>query len=202
MKSKYKKDIPKAPFYRLTKTPRVIQMEAVECGAAALCSILAYYGKYLTLEELRQACSVNRDGASVLGILNAAEKYGLLSEAHLVDLEDLYEMPLPLIAYWEFKHFVIIEGFSRNKVFINDPAEGRHSISYEDLSNSFTGVVLIFEQSLEFKKSGYPENLYTIVLNLTKKNRAAFAFAFITAYVWCLRNWQFQLSLRFLLIMF
>lgn len=180
MNPKYKKDIPRAPYYRREIVPTVVQMEAVECGAACLSMILRYYGKHVTLEELRSACGVTRDGASVLGVLKAAQTYGLLAEAHLMDLEDLYDMPLPLILYWEFRHFVVVEGFSREGVFINDPAVGPYTITYDQLNRSFTGLAMLFDLSLTFEKTGVARNTFEIITKLIRRATIPFSYAFLT----------------------
>lgn len=169
--------IPKPVFYNRVKTPTVIQMEAIECGAACLGIIFAYYKKYLTLEELRVSCGVSRDGVSALSILKAAEKYGLACEGHSVELEELYDMPLPLIAYWNFDHFVVIEGFSKKHVYINDPAVGPLRISYEELDNSFTGLVLLFEPTPQFQKSGSPPSIVKLLLDRLKDYKTPLGFA-------------------------
>src|SRR5262245_33992042 len=178
---KYKRaDIPRAPFYIRIGVPTVVQMEIVECGAASLCSVLSYYGKHISLEEMRVATKVTRDGVSAFNILKAAESYGMFGEAHRVEIEDLYDLPLPFIAYWDSEHFVVIEGFSRDKVYIMDPAVGKTSISYEDLNNSFSGIVLIFAKTPEFEKTGKPFNLMVTLREIFKKDWVSFSFAIFT----------------------
>ncbi len=134
------------------RTPTVIQMEAAECGAAALCSILGYFGSFPPLEQVRIMCSVSRDGSNALKIITAAEYYGLKAEGFSAELQDLYSAPLPVIAFWNFDHFIIIEGFDTKKVYINDPASGPRAISYEEFNESFTGVILTFCPTETFKK--------------------------------------------------
>lgn len=159
---------PTSSQYRHFHTPTVIQMEAAECGAAALCSILEYYGSYPSLEEVRTQCAVSRDGVNALNIIRAAESYGLKGVGYSFDLPELYEAPLPLIAHWNFNHFVIIEGFGRDGVYINDPASGPRKISYEDLNNSFSGVALTFTKTEEFKKRPSSDNLWKRVRSRLK----------------------------------
>lgn len=174
------KDIPKSPYYKRVKTPTVIQMEAVECGAATLCMILGYYGKFVSLEELRIACGVSRDGVNALSILKAAENYGLQGEGYSLELEDLYDMSLPMIAFWNFEHFVVIEGFTRDHVFINDPATGPARISYDELDLAFTGLVLTFETTPQFVKSGKPPSVLEVLFQRVKEVKFSLLFAFLT----------------------
>lgn len=150
------------------KTPIIIQMEALECGAAALGMVLGYFGINVPLEQLRVECGVSSNGTNALSVVKVARKYGLEVKALRCEISELKDKKFPAIIFWNFNHFVTLEGIHKNKVYINDPAYGRKIISWEDFDEAFTGIVLTFEKSENTKKIKREKTAIGVILEHIK----------------------------------
>ncbi|MEO1762394.1 MAG: NHLP family bacteriocin export ABC transporter peptidase/permease/ATPase subunit [Cyanobacteria bacterium J06629_18] len=153
------------------RTPTILQMEAVECGAVSLAIILAYYKRIVPLAELRIECGVSRDGSKASNLILAARNYGMLADGFKAEqLEQLQKVSPPYIVFWEFNHFLVVEGLSKRWVFINDPATGPRKITRKEFDEGFTGVVLIFQPEPDFQKGGRNKG---IILALVERLRSS-----------------------------
>ncbi len=137
------------------KVPQVMQMEAVECGAASLAMILAYYGKWVPLDEVREKCGVSRDGSKSADILKAARGYGLEAKEFAVGIDGLREKkPFPCIIHWNFNHFVVLTGIRGNYAYVNDPGSGRVRYPIQIFEKRYTGIAMTFSPTDAFEKGG------------------------------------------------
>ena len=163
------------------KVPVVMQMEALECGAACLTMILAYYGKWIPLEKVRSDCGVSRDGTKAKNVLRAARSYGLAAKGYRYEPDGLKANgKFPCIVHWNFNHFVVLNGFKGNKAVINDPAKGTYTVSMETFDNSFTGICMMFEPTDEFEPGGKPKSVMSFALERLKAAKTAVVFSVIT----------------------
>ena len=136
------------------RTPLFPQFEASECGAACLGVVLAHFGRWEPIEELREACGVSRDGTNAADIVNAGERYGLKITGYSKQVGELRDLELPAILFWEFNHFVVLEGIGNGRYHLNDPANGRRTVGEETFDQAYTGIVLTAERTPEFTPGG------------------------------------------------
>ena len=165
------------------KTPTVLQMEALECGAACLAMILGYYGKTVSLEKIRTDCGVSRDGVKATHIFKAAEKYGLKGKGYKMELSALKLLTAPVILFWNFNHYVVFEGFKGKKACINDPAAGRRLIDTEEFNEAYTGVVLALEKTESFSKGGEKQDFWTKLKRNVSGVRTVFLFLCVLSFL-------------------
>ena len=168
----------------VAKVPVVMQMEALECGAASLTMILAYYDRWIPLEQVREDCGVSRDGSNAKNILLAARSYGLTADAYRYSPKRLKEVGIfPMIVHWEFNHFIVLKGFKGNYVYVNDPARGSLKMTFEQFDEGYTGVCLMFEPSESFTAGGKPKSIAEFAKARLKGASSAITFVTITTLI-------------------
>ena len=165
----------------VVRVPVVMQMEALECGAASLTMIMHYYRKWIPLEQARLDCGVSMDGANAKNIMLAARSYGMKASAWRVEPEDLQkEGPFPCIIHWGFNHFVVLCGFKGKRAVLNDPARGRVTVEWEEFDQEFTGICITFEPDEGYVPSGKPKSVFSYAKERLKGSGVAAAFVILT----------------------
>ena len=166
------------------RVPVIMQMEALECGAACLAMVLAYYGKWVPLEQVRADCGVSRDGSNARNMVRAARSYGLIAKGCRYEPDTLRRQgSFPCIIHWNFNHFVVLDGFKGDKALLNDPAKGSYAVSMETFDQSFTGICLLFEPGADFRPGGKPKSVFAFARKRLDGAGAAVAFMLLTTFI-------------------
>ena len=168
---------------RRVKVPVIMQMEMLECGAASLAMVLAYYKKWIPLEKIREDCAVSRDGSTAKFMLMAARNYGFTAKGFKGGVATVKKAPLPCIIHWNYNHFVVLTGFSDKHAFINDPASGETKVPMEIFDRSFTGVYMAFEPGENFIPEGRPESVMKFARSRLKGTAVPVFFVVFTMFL-------------------
>ncbi|MCR5778163.1 MAG: ATP-binding cassette domain-containing protein [Lachnospiraceae bacterium] len=164
----------------IAKVPMVMQMEAVECGAACLAMILGYYGRWISLEQARDDCGISRDGSSARDILRAGRSYGLEVKGFRQNTESfLKDSEFPCVAHWENNHFIVVTGIKNNKVYINDPSAGAVVRSIAEFNEGYSGVCLYFTPTENFTPGGKRGSVWEYVIKTLKGGVGTIIFSII-----------------------
>lgn len=168
--------------HSVAKVPQVMQMEALECGAACLTMILAYYGKWVPLEQVRADCGVSRDGSRASNVLKAARNYGLEAKGMTFSTKALRKKgTFPCILFWNFNHFVVLDGFRGNYAYLNDPARGQVKVPIEEFDQNFTGIALMFSKTDAFEEGGSKPDPLAFACKRLEGLGGPIAFVMLTA---------------------
>ena len=166
------------------KVPVVMQMEALECGAASLAMVMAYYDKWVPLEQVRLDCGVSRDGSNAKNVLIAARSYGFEAQGYRCEIDSLKDsMQYPCIIHWNFNHFVVLDGFQGNYAWINDPARGEVKVPMEEFGRAFTGICLQIKPGPDFEPGGKPKSTLAFARNRLRGAGAAVAFVLFSTVI-------------------
>ena len=142
---------------RFKQFPSEYQLDAMDCGPASIKIIAKFFGKYYSLQYLRDLCGITREGVSFLDLSYGSEKIGLHTIALKVNINDLAQkVPLPCIVHWNNSHFIVVYKVTKNRVYVSDPAKGLLSYSYSDFKkgwykeNENIGALLAIEPMSDF----------------------------------------------------
>ena len=168
----------------VAKVPVIMQMEALECGAACLAMVMAYYEKWVPLEQVRVDCGVSRDGSNARNVLVAARSYGFVANGYRLEPNDFKKNGwFPCIIHWNFNHFVVLNGFKKDKAILNDPARGTYAVSMEEFDKAFTGICLMIEPGENFVPGGKPKSVWKFAASRLRGTGTAIAFVVLSSLI-------------------
>ncbi|MBO6108806.1 MAG: NHLP family bacteriocin export ABC transporter peptidase/permease/ATPase subunit [Eubacterium sp.] len=169
---------------KVAKTPVILQMENLECGAACLAMVLAYYGRWVPLEKLRVDCGVSRDGSNAKNMVRAARNYGLKANGYRMELDELKSEPdFPCVVFWEYNHFIVLNGIKNGRFYINDPARGNLRMEEEEFAEGFTGIVINMLPGEDFEPGGEKKSITKFISIRSRGIKKAIVFVVLTTFV-------------------
>lgn len=168
---------------KVAKVPVVMQMAALECGAASLCMIFAYYGKWVPLEIMREECGVSRSGSNAKNLLIAARNYGMNANGYRFEVNEIAQIDFPCIIHWNLVHYVVLCGFRRGNAIINDPGKGTISVPMREFDRSFTGIALLFEPTPAFQTGGKQRSVIKFARERLKDTGTPILFIMLTGLI-------------------
>lgn len=168
----------------VAKTPVVIQMEELECGAASIAMILGYYKRFEPLSKLRKEAGVSRDGSTLKSLYFVAAKYGLKGEAFRYNLEALKtKATFPCIIFWQYCHFAVLTGYKKGKFIVNDPAKGTVKYSEEEMAAGYSNVCMTFKPTETFEPGGKPDSIMAFAIKRIKGAGGMIAMVILTTLI-------------------
>jgi ABC-type bacteriocin/lantibiotic exporter with double-glycine peptidase domain len=150
------------------RVPEILQFEATECGTCCLGMVLAYFGRWESMDRLRSLCGATRDGISAGALARAAKQVGLQAKGFGVPAAELAQLPMPQIIFWNFNHFVVLEGIDGDTALITDPAIGQRRLRMADLEAGYCGVTLCMQPGEGFKTTGRRPSVVQEVLKASR----------------------------------
>lgn len=167
---------------RITKRyPSFQQQSASDCGAACLVMIGRYWGKRLSVNRLRDMANVNRSGASLRGLVAAAESLGFSTRPVKASLDKLAQQPLPAIAHWEGKHYVVVYEITKKHVVVGDPAVGQRKLTTREFKAGWTGYALLLQPTALLKDVAETSTPFWQFFDLVKPHSFVLLEVFITS---------------------
>jgi ATP-binding cassette, subfamily B, bacterial len=152
---------------RGARVPVHLQMTEQDCGPACVAMLVSHLGRNISVTEARHACGTGRDGSTIRALSAALVHFGLAPTAQQLSSEEVTTLTLPAIAYWEGKHFVVVEYIGKRHVRIVDPARARINMSHQEFAAAYSGSVITAGVTDAFTKTPPPPPAWRRYLNHT-----------------------------------